>query len=165
MHKSYGLVCNEPRVSEQTRADKCLAIWIVSYTTLVFGLETSLRSPQRKPFRPRSRWHIPTCIAGVAILVIITRVTTVESPSNDQCLARLIWWTADYALIGVATASGLILLCLINSVVIGVQLRRSRTVDGTEKIAAKRLVFYLVNNTVILVRDRCYYISFSEISC
>lgn len=88
-----------------------------------------------------------------------------ESPYKYQCLARLIWWTVDYAPVGIATASGLILVLLIISIVIGVQLRGSLMVDGAEKIAAKGLLLYLVNSIVGLVCDWCYSTTFSEISC
>ena len=154
MRRSYGLVCDGPWIPSRICTDEVLAIWIVPYTSLVFGLETCFRSLQRNPFRPQGRWHVPICIAVIAVLVLLTWVATKASPAKGECLASLIGWTADYAVIGIATAGGIILVFIISTIVIGVQLRRNLKVDRAERIAASRLLFYLVTNIVILVRNR-----------
>lgn len=119
---------------------------------VVFGLETTFRSLQRARFHPRGKWNIPLCLAAVPILTLLTWTPSNFSPSKGECIASLIWWTAAYAKLGVVIATSLILTYALCALVITLQLLRRIKTDRDERIAATRVVYYLVPSVVLLVR-------------
>ena len=119
---------------------------------LVFGLETTFRSLQRARFHPRGKWNIPLCVAAVPLLTLLTWTPSNFSPTRGQCLASLIWWTAAYAKLGLVIAISLILTFSLCATVITSQLVRRIKTDRDERIAATRIVSYLVSSVLLLVR-------------
>ncbi len=118
---------------------------------VVFGLETTFRSLQRARFHPRGKWNIPLCLAAVPILTLLTWTPSNFSQSKGPCLASLIWWTATYAELGIVIATSLIFTYSLCALVITLQLLRRLQTDRDERIAAARVVYYLVPSIVLLV--------------
>ena len=117
----------------------------------VFGLETAFRSLRRIRFPSRNRWHIPTALAIIAIMIFASWAATNIFPTRGKCLTGLIWWTARYAKLAVVLASGLLAFYPVSAVVITIQLVKTVKVDKAERIAATRVVYYLVANTWLIV--------------
>lgn len=118
---------------------------------LVFGIETTFRSLRRVRFPSRNKWHLPTAMAIVALMVFFSWAATNVFPTRGKCLTGLIWWTARYAKLAVVLASGLLALYPISAIIITVQLVKTVKVDKAERIAATRVVYYLVVNTWLIV--------------
>ena len=130
-----------------------IAIWITFFAQLVFGLETAFRSLRRLKFAVRSRWHLPCCIVAIITFTFFAWAATNLFPTNGKCLTGLIWWTARYYKLGIVIGVGLIVIFVALVVIISVQLVKSTDIERDERIAATRVVYYLVVNTWILV---CY---------
>ncbi|KAL8778205.1 MAG: hypothetical protein Q9213_007513 [Squamulea squamosa] len=94
------------------------ALWIVPYTILAFGVETTVRSLQGK------RFPCPTSL-GV-------------------CPTTLVWWTINYTDIGLAAGSGLLFCDVVCAIIITLQLMRTVDIDRNQRIAASRAVYYLI---------------------
>ncbi len=118
---------------------------------LVFGLETTFRSVQRARFQPRGKWNTPLCLAAVPFLTLLTWTPSNFAPSKGLCVASLIWWTAAYAKLGVVIATSLILTYSLCALVITLQLLRRIKTDRDERIAATRVVYYLVPSVILMV--------------
>ena len=131
--------------------DKSVALWTVAYTLLVFGLETTIRSFRRTRFRTRGNWDTLICILTVKVLIVATWVPSLLLPAKNHCLATLIWWTGHYALIGVILGSSLCFIYILSAAIIIIQLVRTVEVDGDERIAATRIVYYLIVGVFIFV--------------
>ena len=129
-----------------------LAMWLVPFTMLVFGIETTLRSLQRIRFRPRGKWDAPICVLVILILLLITFLLPLVLPSRNRCKGFQLWWANHYAEIGLALGGGLILLFLFSATIITIQRRRTVGISNDERIAAIRVVYYLVLSMIILVR-------------
>ena len=128
-------------------------LWIAPYTTFVFALDISFRSLHRIKFSSHGRWHMPICVAGVLLLTLATWLPSNLSPSNGPCFSSVIWWTAHYAQAGVAITVTLIATYIICAVVITVNLLRQSKLGRDERLQASVVVYYLIVNTLILVRN------------
>lgn len=127
-------------------------LWIVPYTTFVFGLDISFRSLYRIKLSSHGRWHIPICVVGILLLTFATWVPSHLSPSNGLCLSSSIWWTAHYAQAGVAIIVALIATYIICATVIMVNLLKQSKMGRDERLQASVVVYYLIVTTLILVR-------------
>ena len=127
------------------------ALWIVPYTMLVFGLETTFRSLQRARFHPRGKWNIPLCVAAVPFLTLLTWTPSNFDKSKGPCLASLIWWTVSYSELGIVIGTFLTVTYSLCALVITLQLLRRIKTDRNERIAATRVVYYLVPSIILLV--------------
>lgn len=132
-------------------ADNMVALWLVFFTKMVFGLETSFRSTRRVRFSSRPPWHITSAIAVIATMVFAAWAATNAFPTKSRCLSSLIEWTAPYAKLAVVLASGLLFLYPASAVIISIQLVKTVKIDKLERIAATRMVYYLVLNTCLVV--------------
>ena len=121
---------------------------------LIFGLETTFRSLRRVRFPSRNRWHIPTAIVVIALTIFSAWAATNVFPTRGKCLTGLIWWTARYAKLAVVLAVGLLVMYPASALIITVQLVKTVKVEKAERIAATRVVYYLVVNTWLIVRQR-----------
>ena len=118
---------------------------------LVFGIETTFRSLQRARFHPRGKWNIPLCVVAVPFLTLLTWTPSNFEKSKGQCLASLIWWTASYAKLGIVIAASLIVTYSVCALVIAIQLLKRIKTDRDERIAATRVVYYLIPSVILLV--------------
>ena len=131
-----------------------VALWLPFATMLVFGLEATFRSLRRVRFPSRNRWHIPTAIVVIALMIFSTWAATNVFPTRGKCLTGLIWWTARYAKLAAVLAVGLLVVYPASALIITVQLVKTVEVEKAERIAATRVVYYLVVNTWLIVRQR-----------
>lgn len=118
---------------------------------LIFGLETTFSSLQRKAFSARSRRHFWICIIAILLLTIITLIPSAVSPIKGECLPTLIWWTFHYARAGVAICLVLIFAYITSASVITFQLLGTPKIDRDQRIQASRIVYYLITSTVVIV--------------
>ncbi|KAL8789546.1 MAG: hypothetical protein Q9195_006773 [Heterodermia aff. obscurata] len=134
------------------------AIWFAPITMVVFGVETTFRSLRRNKFASRNRWHIPTALAVIIGLSIFLWAASNVFPTRGACVTGLIWWTARYFKFAIVICSGLLFLFTTSAIIITVQLVKTVKVDRAERIAATRVVYYLVVNTWIILFVLPYYI-------
>lgn len=92
------------------------------------------------------------CVVGVLVLTLVTWIPSKLSPPNGPCLSGLIWWTASYAQAGVAITVTLIATYIICAIVITVNLMKQSKMGQDERLQASTAVYYLLVNTLILVR-------------
>ena len=130
---------------------------------LVFGLETTFRSLRRVRFPTRNRWHIPTAIMLVAAMIFFAWAATNVFPTRGKCLTGLVWWTARYAKLAVVLSSGLLTLYPASAVIITLQLVKTVKVEKAERIAATRVVYYLVVNIWLIVWFQNWWYRTSEL--
>ena len=124
---------------------------MVTYTTLIFALETTIRSVRRSRFRARGKWDTFICLAAIIFAVTGTFLPALLIPAPDRCLATLIWWTEHYAKVAVVLGLSIIVLFLFSAAIITTQLLRTVKMDRDERIAATRVVYYLVLNVFTIV--------------
>ena len=84
-------------------------------------------------------------------MIIAAWAATNVFPTRGKCLTGLIWWTARYAKLAVVLSSGLLALYPASAIIITVQLVKTVKVDKAERIAATRVVYYLIVNTWLIV--------------
>ena len=118
---------------------------------MVFGMETTFRALRRNKFPSRNRWHIPTALAVIVALTIFLWAASNVFPTRGACVTGLIWWTARYFKLAIVVSSGLLFLFITAAIIITVQLLKTVKMDRAERIAATRVVYYLVANTWIIV--------------
>lgn len=122
---------------------------------LIFGFETTFRSLHKKRFQYQKRWNILLCVISILILTCVTWVPSKAFPRPGACLASLIWWTTPFARIGLVIASGLLLTYIVCAVVITAQLIRTIKMSRDQRIAATRVVYYLIVSAIITVNPGC----------
>lgn len=118
---------------------------------MVFGMETTFRALRRNKFPSRNRWHFPTALAVIVALTIFLWAASNVFPTRGACVTGLIWWTARYFKLAIVVSSGLLFLFMTAAIIITVQLTKTVKMDRAERIAATRVVYYLVANTWIIV--------------
>ncbi|PQE13897.1 Bile salt-activated lipase protein [Rutstroemia sp. NJR-2017a BBW] len=147
--------------------DKCstisqimwVALFIVPYTQLIFGLECAIRSLRKNPFQPRGKYDVTICLGIIVVMLIGTWIPTHLRTEHDHCFASLLWFISDFGEIGfilLATVAGLF---LISAVVIFVRLSRSNMVEQNQRIAASRMVYYMAIGFVSLGFVIPYFVS------
>ncbi|KAF1926782.1 uncharacterized protein M421DRAFT_66643 [Didymella exigua CBS 183.55] len=127
------------------------AIFATGYVTLVFGIETALRSFKDDRFAPRGKWNTILCIATVAFFLLLTWIPTIVWPMLNKCFGGLIWFVMRYDLLTFVLLLVLVSLLLLLAAIISIQLMRSADVDPNERIAASRMCYYLLLIAVIYI--------------
>ncbi|KAH0565670.1 hypothetical protein GP486_000926 [Trichoglossum hirsutum] len=148
--ESMGL--SNTRVSGCTRISEVVwtAIWLVPITIQVFAAETAIRALRNPSFPPRGRKSIPVCLAAMLILIVVTWAPSRIYPAPDQCIASLMFYIRSKGKAGVVTISCIVVVIIISLVIITVQLSRNVRISKDERIAASRIVYYLVITVVIM---------------
>jgi hypothetical protein len=123
----------------------------MGYITLAFGIETALRSFKQERFAPRGKWNTILCIAAVNLFLLATWIPTIVWPMFNRCFGSLIWFIMRYDLLTLVLLIVLISSLLLLAAVISIQLMRNADVDLNERIAASRMVYYLLVTAVIYV--------------
>lgn len=123
----------------------------MGYITLAFGIETALRSFKKERFAPRGKWNTILCIAAVNLFLLATWIPTIVWPMLNRCFGSLIWFIMRYDLLTLILLIVLVSLLLLLAAIISIQLMRTADVDLNERIAASRMVYYLLVTAVIYV--------------
>jgi hypothetical protein len=128
-----------------------LAIFLLGYVALVFGIEMAVRAFKRERFSPRGKWNSPICLGCIFGLLLLTWMPTIAWPMFNVCIGSLIWYTTRYELISISILIVLVSSFLILAALISIQLMRSADIDHNERIAASRMCYYLLLVTVVYV--------------
>lgn len=123
----------------------------MGYITLVFGIETALRSFKFERFAPRGKWNTILCICAVAFFLLLTWVPTIAWPMFNTCFGSLIWFPMRYDLLTLVLLIILVSSLLLLAAIISIQLMRTAEVDPNERIAASRMCYYLLVTAIIYV--------------
>jgi hypothetical protein len=129
----------------------CLAIFMVGYITMVFGMETAYRSIRSERFAPRGKWNTTICIAVVSFLLLLTWMPTIAWPMYNRCFGSLIWFPMRYDLLTLVILCIVVFFCLFLAAVISIQLMRTSNMDQNERISASRMTYYLLIISLIYV--------------
>ena len=97
------------------------------------------------------------CLSVVVLLLLGLWLSAFFMPSLDVCPGSLSWWTLHYSKIAVVLVSGIIFSHIISGTVIIVQLMKTGHMDEDQRIAASRIVYTLLVNTIIMVCEECPY--------
>lgn len=128
------------------------AIFLVPFIHLVFGFETAIRSVSSTPFARRKKWVTLLCLAVNAFLLICTWLVTVLKPNRKKCLGDVIWRSINYSTLAIGLFATTMFMFSIMATVIAVRLRTTVNIDPYERIAATRMVYYLILTVIIEVR-------------
>ena len=137
--------------SPATQRLTVVAIFLTGNVTLAFGIETAIRSFKYERFAPRGKWNTISCIAAIVLFVVLTWIPTIAWPMFNRCFGSLIWFPMRYDLLTLVLLIVLVSLLLLLAAVISIQLMRPADVDLNERIAASRMVYYLLVTAVIYV--------------
>lgn len=121
------------------------------FTILVFGLETTFRALHYKHYTVQKWWNIVFCVIVVLIMTLVIWIPSNVSPARHGCLTSLVWWTKHLAKVGLVIASGLISTYVVCAVVVTAQLLRALKISREQRIAATRIIYYLISSTMITV--------------
>ncbi len=149
MRSSCGLVC-KMSIPINKRLTK-IAMFIVPYLQVVFGLECTLRSFRAIPFQARGKYDVTICCGTVVLMLIITWVPSHIFREPDVCFASLLWFVSRYGKLGstlLCVAGGLM---IISAITIYTKLSSVNLVDEHQRIAASRMVYYLAMGITSLV--------------
>ncbi|CAN8095325.1 unnamed protein product [Discula destructiva] len=119
------------------------AIFVVPLTHLVFGLETAFRGV-RSDFAPRGRWNVSICLACVGLMCVAAVVVGAFNRAPQLCFANLFFFLKHYSTGCFAVFSLVSLTTLLVIATIFLKLRKGQFVSATERLAATRMIFYLV---------------------
>lgn len=119
------------------------ASWIVPYTMLVFGLETTFRSLHRKRFIHRKWWAVLLCVITVLIMILVTWL--------HSRLDSTVGWTGLFANVGLIIGSCVLFTYIVCATAITTQLIRTTSMDTSQRISATRVVYYLIVSSLIMV--------------
>lgn len=129
------------------------ALFIAPYIHLVFGVETAARG-LRSQFSPRRRWTVAICLGTISTFLLATLLVAAISRAPDFCFASLLWIVKPYAKGIFAVFLGVSVVLLLAIIIIFVKLSKSRMVDPTERMAASRMIYYLILGFISNVSDR-----------
>ena len=91
------------------------------------------------------------CWVAITIMLVLTFLYARFQPPTHDCVATLVWFTGRYAVFGTSAGSFAILMYLILAGVIAYQLQRTMGIERDERIAATRMVYYLLASVALLV--------------
>lgn len=124
---------------------------IVPYIHLVFGLECTIRSLRRIPFQARGKYDVTICVGTIILMLIATWIPSHIFPEFHFCFASLVWFVSKYGKAGLIILSTTGGLLLVSAVTIFTRLSTVNMIDQHQRIAASRMVYYLVLGIVSLV--------------
>ncbi|KFY07324.1 hypothetical protein V492_07249 [Pseudogymnoascus sp. VKM F-4246] len=142
--QSYGL--------ESLMIDSCStiaqfvfpAIFLPSYIHIVFGVECAIRSLRKEPFKPRGRYDVPICISVIVLMTIGSWIPTQIDKQPNHCFASLMWFVTNFGVAGLGILCTIAFFAISSSVVIFYRLATHKAIDQHQRIAASRVVYYLI---------------------
>lgn len=106
----------------------------------------------RLHFAPRGRWNITICLSMVGTMSLVTVIVAAIDRAPDFCFASLFWFVRVYAPGGFAVFVTVAATTLIVIGTMFLKLNKSRNVSPTERVAASRMIYYLVLGFISEVR-------------
>lgn len=132
-----------------------VALFIVPYLQLVFGLECAIRSFRSIPFQARGKYDVAICLVVVFLMLIITWIPSHIWPEPDTCFASLVWFITRYGKLGFVLLSVTGGLMIMSALTIFIRLSTVNLIDQHQRIAASRMVYYLALGIVSMVSGLC----------
>jgi len=77
-------------------------------------------------------------------MIIATWVPTQIWKEADKCFASLMWFVVNFGVLGLILLSVVALLMILSAVTIFYRLSTHKIIDQNQRIAASRMVYYLV---------------------
>jgi len=99
---------------------------------------------------------VTICSVVVILLLIGTWLISHITPEPNSCFASLIWYVSAFGFEGMVILSVCGGLMLISAMTIFIRLSSVNMIDQHQRIAASRMVYYLVLGLVSLVRVASY---------
>lgn len=121
------------------------------YIQLVFGIECAYRSLRSQPFRARGKHDVTIYCVVIVLMLIGTWIPSNLMKEPDFCFASLMWFITAYGNLGLELLSIVAALMLISAIIIFFRLSTVNLIDEHQRIAASRMVYYLVLGIISLV--------------
>jgi hypothetical protein len=103
------------------------------------------------PFQPRNRYTVPILGVVILLMLIATWLPSQLMPEPDICFASLFWYITRYGNLGLVMLSTIAAMMLVSAITIFVRLSNSNLIDEDQRIAASRMVYYLILGIISLV--------------
>ena len=126
-------------------------MFIVPYIQLVFGTECAIRSFRSTPFQARGKWDVTICCGVVVLMLILTWIPSHVRPEPNACFASLIWFISKFGKLGFVMLTTVGALMIAAALTIFIRLSTVNLIDQHQRIAASRMVYYLVLGILSLV--------------
>jgi len=120
------------------------AVFIAPYIHLIFGLEITLRALKRQPFMPKGKWAVTICLATIGIMLAVSYIITHFIRPPNFCFASLFFFVEPYATGAFVIFLIIAVVLTCSTVVVFLKLHRNSMIDSTERVAASRMVYYMV---------------------
>ncbi|OBT63269.1 hypothetical protein VE03_07942 [Pseudogymnoascus sp. 23342-1-I1] len=120
------------------------ATFLPSYIHIVFGVECAIRSLRKEPFKPRGKYDVTICISAVALMIIGSWIPTQISKQPNHCFASLMWFVTNFGVAGLGILCAIAFFAISSSVIIFYRLSTHKVIDQHQRIAASRVVYYLI---------------------
>jgi hypothetical protein len=133
-----------------------IALLLVPYMLVVFGMECALRSFRSNPFRARGKYDVTICLIVISLMTIGTWIPVHLHPEKDHCFASLMWFVSDIKTLGLILLAVVQVLSFISCITIFWRLSTFTAIDKNQRIAASRMVYYLVVGLVSTVSSHKY---------
>lgn len=130
-----------------------LALFIAPYIQVVFGLECMRRACRSRPFQPRGKYDVTICLVLIVFMLIGTWIPSNVAPEPDHCFASLLWFISGFGEPGLVILAVVLALSAISAITICVRLSTFTLIDQHQRIAASRMVYYLVLGSISIVSN------------
>lgn len=124
------------------------ALFIVPYIQLVFGIECVRRACRHRPFQARGKYDVSICLVIIAFLLFFTWIPAHLDPQPDHCFASLLWFISGFGELGLSIFAVALGLSVMSAITICLRLSTVTMIDQHQRIAASRMVYYLVLGSV-----------------
>ena len=121
------------------------------YIQLVFGIECAVRSLRPRPFQARGKHNVKIYIVLVVVMLVVTWIPSNLTKEPDSCFASLMWFITRFGMDGLILLTMTASLMMINAIIIFFRLSTVKLIDEHQRIAASRMVYYLILGTISLV--------------
>jgi hypothetical protein len=124
---------------------------VVPYIQVVFGIECALRGLRRTPFPARGKYDVAVCLVVIVLMLVATWIPAQLRLEMDHCFGSLMWFITRHGRSGLSILSFVAGLSIISAITIFYRLVNTVTICQRQRIAASRMVYYLVLGVVSLV--------------
>lgn len=124
---------------------------MVPYIQLVFGIECALRGLRRTPFPARGKYDVAICLVVIVLMLVATWIPAQVRLEMDYCFGSLMWFITRHGRSGLFILSFVAVFSIFTAITIFFRLVNTVTISQRQRIAASRMVYYLVLSVVSLV--------------
>lgn len=117
----------------------------------MFGVECAIRSLRKGGFPARGKYDVAICLAVIVLMLVGTAIPVYVRPEKDFCFASLAWFVTRFGRIGLGLLLMSMCIAIKCAIMIFYRLTTLNTIDHRQRIAASRMVYYLVLAVVSMV--------------